>query len=163
LEREAPHQLGGKRIVSGMAKEGHQSHIHIIVSRKDVSNSHSLSPCTQFKANETILNGRVQKQGFHRDKFYKAAETSFDKQFGFKRNFVERYSSRNLLDKDPKKFFMLLLGLPMDERRAAFALMYKAGVQLPKIPVNQSQLAYKALMKLKRGIGRALESGSIGI
>src|SRR5690606_41986783 len=41
LEREAPHQLGGKRIVSGMAKEGYQSHIHIIVSRKDRSEEHT--------------------------------------------------------------------------------------------------------------------------
>src|SRR5690606_20947669 len=29
LEREAPHQQNGRRIVPGMAKEGHQSHIHI--------------------------------------------------------------------------------------------------------------------------------------
>src|SRR5690606_31820181 len=103
-------------IVPGMVKEGHQSHIHVIVSRKDVSNRHSLSPCTQFKANETILNGKAQKQGFHREKFYKAAEAAFDKQFGYKRNFVEHYTSRNLLDKDPKKFFGMLLGLPVTER-----------------------------------------------
>jgi len=44
LEREAPHQLNGKRIVQGMSKAGNQSHIHIIVSRKDASNTFSLSP-----------------------------------------------------------------------------------------------------------------------
>jgi hypothetical protein len=36
LEAEAPHQQNGKRIVQGMKKDGNQSHIHIIVSRKDV-------------------------------------------------------------------------------------------------------------------------------
>ncbi|WP_422350816.1 MobB family relaxase [Flagellimonas sp.] len=163
LEREAPHQQNGRRIVPGMAKEGHQSHIHIIVSRKDRSNSHSLSPLTPFRANETILNGKAQKQGFHREKFYKAAEATFDKQFSYKRNFVERYTSRNLLDKDPKKFFGMLAGLPANERQAAFQLLNKAGINLPTIPVNQAQVAYKALMKLKRGIGKAMDSGSIGI
>ena len=44
LEKEAPHQQNGKRIVRGMPKEGSQTHIHIIVSRKDMSNSVSLSP-----------------------------------------------------------------------------------------------------------------------
>jgi hypothetical protein len=163
LEREAPHQQNGRRIVPGMAKEGHQSHIHIIVSRKDISNRHSLSPCTPFRANETILNGKAQKQGFHREKFFRAAEATFDKQFGYGRNFVERYTARNLLDKDPKKFFGMLAGLPVTERQAAFQLLHRAGVDLPTVPINQAQLAYKALMKLKRGIGRALDSGSIGI
>lgn len=44
LMEEAPHQQNGKRIVRGMPKEGSQSHIHIVVSRKDMSNKYSLSP-----------------------------------------------------------------------------------------------------------------------
>ena len=35
LERAAPHHQNGRRIVQGMQKVGNQSHIHIIVSRKD--------------------------------------------------------------------------------------------------------------------------------
>ena len=115
LEREAPHQLNGKRIVPGMAKEGHQSHIHIIVSRMDRTNTHSLSPGSKFRTSETTLHGQTVKQGFDRDKFYRAAEKTFDKQFGYKRNFVETYHARNLLDKDPKRFFSALLGLPTND------------------------------------------------
>ena len=163
LEREAPHKQNGKRIVPGMAKEGHQSHIHIIVSRKDVTNSHSLSPGSKFRTSETTLNGEKVKQGFDRDQFYRTAEKTFDKQFGYRRNFVETYHARNLLDKDPKRFFTALLGLPSNEKQAAKQLLFKVGIKVPSIPVNQSQLAYKALMKLKRGIGKAMESGSIGI
>jgi hypothetical protein len=44
LEKAAPHQQNGNRIVRGMPKEGSQSHIHIVVSRKDMSNKYSLSP-----------------------------------------------------------------------------------------------------------------------
>ena len=163
LEQQAPHRQNGKRIVVGMKKEGHQSHIHIIVSRKDVTNTHSLSPGSKYKESETILNGKKQKQGFNRDKFFKAAEKVFDSTFGYQRNFVETYSARNLLDKDPKRFFAMLAGLPATERQAAFKLLHKTGINVPVIPVNKAQLAYKALMKLKRGIGRAMDSGSIGI
>jgi len=163
LEAEAPHKQNGKRIVPGMAKEGHQSHIHIIVSRKDVTNSHSLSPGSKFRTSETILNGEKVKQGFDRDKFYRSAEKTFDKQFGYRRNFVETYHARNLLDKDPKRFFAALLGLPANEKQAAKQLLFKAGVKVPSIPINKAQLAYKAMMKLKKGIGKAMESGSIGI
>lgn len=163
LEQEAPHQQNGKRIVPGMAKEGHQSHIHIIVSRKDVTNTHSLSPGSKFRTSETTLNGEKVKQGFDRDKFFKTAEKTFDKQFGYRRNFVESYHARNLLDKDPKRFFALLLGLPANERQVARQLLFKAGVRVPVVPTNKVQLAYKALMQLKRGIGKAMESGSIGI
>jgi len=163
LEAEAPHKQNGKRIVPGMTKEGHQSHIHIIVSRKDVTNSHSLSPGSKFRTSETILNGEKVKQGFDRDKFYRAAEKSFDKQFGYRRNFVETYHARNLLDKNPKQFFVALLGLPANEKQVAKQLLFKAGVKVPSIPTNKAKLAYKAMMKLKRGIGKAMESGSIGI
>lgn len=163
LEKAAPHQQQGKRIVPGMAKEGHQSHIHIIVSRKDVGNAHSLSPGSKFRISETTLNGEKVKQGFDRDTFYRASEKTFDRQFGYRRNFVETYHARNLLDKDPKQFFADLLGLPANEKQAAKQLLFKAGVNLPSIPTNQVQLAYKVLQQLKKGIGKAMESGSIGI
>ncbi len=163
LEVEAPHKQNGKRIVQGMAKEGHQSHIHIIVSRKDVTNSHSLSPGSKFRTSETTLNGEKVKQGFDRDKFYRASEKTFDRQFGYRRNFVETYHARNLLDKNPKQFFTALLGLPTSEKQAAKQLLFKAGIKVPSIPTNKVQLAYKAMMQLKKGIGKAMESGSIGI
>lgn len=163
LEMEAPHKQNGKRIVPGIAKEGHQSHIHIIVSRKDVTNSHSLSPGSKFRTSETTLNGEKVKQGFDRDRFYRTAEKTFDKQFGYRRNFVETYHARNLLDKNPKQFFTALLGLPSNEKQAARQLLFKAGIKVPSIPTNKAQLAYKAMMQLKKGIGKAMESGSIGI
>lgn len=163
LESEAPHKRNGKRIVPGMAKEGYQGHIHIIVSRKDVTNTHSLSPGSKFRTSETTLNGEQVKQGFDRDRFYRAAENTFDGQFGYRRNFVETYHARNLLDKDPRQFFAALLGLPTNERQAAKQLLFRAGIKVPGIPTSQAQLAHRAMMQLKKGIGKAMESGSIGI
>ncbi len=140
-----------------------QNHVHIILSHKDVTGSFKLSPLSQHKASETILNGKTIKQGFNRDKFYEAAEKTFDKTFNHKRNFMESYKTRNILDKDPKGFLAMLSGLPTTEKQAALKTLYKAGIKVPTIPTNKVQLAYKALMKLKRGVETAINSGSIGI
>ncbi|MCL6296587.1 MobB family relaxase [Jejuia spongiicola] len=163
LEREAPHQKNGKRIVNGMKKEGHQTHIHIIVSRRDMTNSYSLSPGSKYRASETDLNGKDVKRGFNRDKFFKAAEKTFDKKFEYNRNFVESYQGKNLYAKDPKKFFAVMAGLPTTEKQVAFKLLRKSRVQIPSIPTNKAQLAFKAFMKLKRGIEKSLGSGGIEI
>lgn len=163
LEKEAPHKLHGKRIVQGMKKEGFQSHIHIIVSRTDITNRYSLSPGSKYKESEAPLNGKIVKRGFHRDQFFKAAEKTFDKEFSYNRNFVESYKAKNLFLKDPKRFFMMLAGLPVTERQVAFKLLHKSGMHIPNIPTNKVQLAFKAFMKLKKGVERAMGSGSIGI
>ena len=164
LEQEAPHQLNGKRIVQGMAKAGEQSHIHIIVSRKDQSNSISLSPGSKYKASAVSMNGKTVQRGFDRDKFFEAAEKTFDKTFGYQRNFVERYSSRKAFSKDPKKYYSLLMGLPNNEKALAFKMIREAGVPLlPRIPVTQAQLAYRAFNSLKRGVEIAVKSSSISI
>ena len=163
LEREAPHKVNGKRILRGMPKPGPQQHVHIITSHKDATNSFKLSPLAQKKKGETILNGKNVKQGFDRDAFFKASEKTFDRMFNHQRQFMERYGTRNLLDKDPKRFFAMLLELPTTERQAALKVLFKAGVKVPNIPVNQTQLAYKTLMRIKRGVQKAIDSGTIGI
>jgi hypothetical protein len=163
LEASAPHQLDGKRIVQGMKKEGNQSHIHIIVSRKDASNSFSLSPGSKYKASEVIMNGKIVRRGFDRDAFYSKAEKTFDRSFGYKRNFVETYQSRKIFTKDPKLYFTALLGLPASEKAIAFKMLREAGIPIMSIPTNKVQLALKAIHKIKSGFELAIRSSSIGI
>jgi len=180
LTAEAPYKVEGKILTEGMKKEGMQTHIHIIVSRNDMSNTYSLSPNSQHKANTTILHGKEVKQGFNRDKFITATEKTFDKVLGYDRNFIEKYSNRKLYKKDPVKFFALVAGLPTKERElaikllhkfgvptnqkgAAYRLVQKSGLKMPSIPTNKVQLAIKAFNKLKKGLDRAIQSGSIGI
>ena len=163
LEKQAPHQLNGKRILRGMKKPGSQSHIHIIVSRKDTFNRYSLSPGSKYKASETIFNGKPVKRGFDRDKFFKASERTFDNLFQYKRNYVESYSARKTFLKDPKLYFSVLSGLPTNEKAIAYKILAKTGVPIMKIPTNKVQLALKVINKFKKGIDRAAQSGSIGI
>jgi len=164
LEKAAPHQQNGKRIVQGMPKAGNQSHIHIIVSRKDASNTFSLSPGSKHKASEVEMHGKKVKRGFDRDKFFTSAEKTFDKTFGYKRNFAETYKARKEFIKNPRIYFASLMKLPTNEKALAFKIMGKSGIpMMPTIPVTQAQLAMKVFNRLRRGVEVAIKSSSIGI
>ncbi len=163
LEIGAPHQQNGKRIVQGMQKDGNQSHIHIIVSRKDISDSVSLSPGSKYKASNVMMNGKEVKRGFNRDAFFTNAEKTFDTTFNYKRNYAESYKSKKDFIKNPKLYFSILIGLPTNEKAIAFKILGKAGVPLNSIPTSQVQLALKTIKYLKRGLDIAIKSGSIGI
>lgn len=165
LEQEAPHKLHGKMITQGMIKPGAQSHIHIIVSRKDQSNRYSLSPGSKYKASEVEMNGKTVKRGFNRDAFFKNSETTFDKLFDYNRNYVETYQARKTMVKSPQLYYKSIMGLPTSEKAMAFKLLGKAGLHIPpmNVPTNKVQLVLKAIKQLKRGVGKAIESGSIGI
>ena len=164
LESQAPHQQNGKRIVQGMAKDGNQSHIHIIVSRKDASNRFSLSPGSKYKASDVKLNGETVKRGFDRDKFFEKAEKTFDKTFGYKRNFTETYKARKDFIKNPNLYFAALMKLPANEKALAFKMITKSGLPIvPSIPVSQAQIALRVFKRLRRGAEVAIKSSSIGI
>jgi len=164
LERQAPHQQNGKRIVQGMAKDGNQSHIHIIVSRKDASNRFSLSPGSKYKASDVKLNGETVKRGFDRDNFFDKAEKTFDKNFGYKRNFAETYKARKDFVKNPNLYFAALMKLPANEKALAFKMITKSGLPIvPSIPVSQTQIALRIFKRLRRGAEVAIKSSSIGI
>lgn len=164
LKAQIPHKIEGKAIEQGMKKPGFQTHVHIIVSRKDVTNKYSLSPGSKYMESESTLNGRKVKRGFNRNEFYNKAEKTFDTMFKYKRNFVESYQSRKTYSKDPHKYFAHLLGLPTSERSAAFKILGKAGVKVPiiNIPKNKVQVALKTIKQIKKAMDVARSSSSIG-
>ncbi|MDR5591643.1 MobB family relaxase [Christiangramia sp. SM2212] len=164
LEKTAPHQQNGERIVQGMPKEGNQSHVHIIVSRKDASNRFSLSPGSKYKASKVELNGKTVKRGFDRDKFFGKAEKTFDKNFGYQRNFVETYNARKEFIRNPKSYFSALMKLPTSEKAMAMRILKQTGMPImPSIPTSQAQLALKVFNRLRKGLDIAVKSSSIGI
>ena len=127
LNAQMPHRIDGQVVAQGLKKSGLQTHIHIIVSRKDVSNRYSLSPGSKYMESESRLNGKMVKRGFKRDQFYENAEKRFDTLFKYQRNYVETYSARKSYIQDPKIYFAHLLGLPTNERSAALKIMGAAG------------------------------------
>ncbi|MFS4418565.1 MobB family relaxase [Maribacter sp. 2307ULW6-5] len=163
LEALAPNKLDGQRIKNGMEKPGLQTHIHIIVSRKDASNSVSLSPGSKYKASDVEFQGKMVKRGFDRDRFFERAEQLFDKKFDFDRSFVERYGSRKLLKTNRTMYFKAILGLPQNERALAIKMLAKSGARVPHIPITGAQLALKAIRTMKKGLNVAVRSSSIGV
>ncbi|MFC4028527.1 MobB family relaxase [Zunongwangia endophytica] len=162
LEEQAPHKVNGVRITQGMLKPGDQSHVHIIVSRKDASNRYSLSPGSKYKASEVMMNGKLVKRGFDRDRFFTAAEKIFDQKFQYQRNFVESYASRKLFNQKPKAYFQQLSRLSAPQKKLAFQLLRQSGLKVPAIPANKVQLAVKTFNRLRKGLKVAIKSSSIG-
>ncbi len=163
LELAAPHRQNDQIIVRGMKKDGNQSHIHIIVSRKDTSNSVSLSPGSKYKSSEVMMNGKLVKRGFDRDQFFAKAEKTFDKTFSYKRNFVETYQARKDFVKNTNFYFMALLRLPTSEKAIAFKMLRESGMPIQTIPTSSAQLALKVFNRLRKGLDIAIKSSSIGI
>ena len=161
LVRDAPYKIRGQVIESGMKKEGSQSHVHIIVSRKDASNIYSLSPGSKYKASEVEMHGKMVKRGFERDRFFQNSEKAFDKMFQYNRNYVESYAAKKMLSKDPKQYFLGLKSLGINEKKIAFKMIRQAGLQLPvlHLPTNKVGFAYK---QLKKVIEAGIKSSSIG-
>ncbi|WP_431126183.1 MobB family relaxase [Flagellimonas flava] len=165
-QKEMPHQVDGKPIAEGMKKQGEQMHVHIIMSRKDAYNRYSLSPGSSYRESEALLNGEVRKRGFKRDQFFEAAEKTFDRLFGYDRNYVESYQGRKTLGTNPYQYFAKIAGLPKNEKALALKLMGKAGVKLPlppQIPKSKLDLMLKSLKKIKKGIDTARGASSIEI
>jgi hypothetical protein len=147
-----------------MRKDGYQSHIHIIVSRKDASNSVSLSPGSKHKASVVEMHGKKVKRGFDRDTFFAKAEKTFDKTFDYKRNFAESYKARKDFVKNPNLYFAALMKLPANEKALAFKMITKTGLPIvPSIPISQAQIALRVFKQLRRGVEVAIKSSSIGI
>ena len=86
---------------SGELKEGLNSHIHIIVSRKDLEQKYKLSPLSKEKNNTSKLNQRFIQKGFDRNLFGIKAERVFDRQFNYSRNLNEKVEYRIQASKEP--------------------------------------------------------------
>jgi hypothetical protein len=76
---------------SGTQKEGNQDHIHIVVSRKDVTQRLKLSP----KTNHISTNKGAVKGGFERVALFKNAEQLFDTMFEYQRPKEETFEFYN--------------------------------------------------------------------
>ena len=158
---QAPHKVNGRVIEQGMQKAGPQTHIHIIVSRKDVSNSYSLSPGSRYRSSEVMMHGKVVKRGFGRDQFFDRAEKVFDKMFNYKRNYVESYLARKTFTQRPKTYYSHLNTLSMDEKKIAFRMLREAGIGLPHVNLSAGQVNF-ALKQLQKALQIGIRSSSIG-
>ena len=68
-------------------------HVHIVISRKDRSNTYKLSPMTNHRKGTT----GVIKQGFHRNDYYRECERIFDEHFKHNRAVEQSFDYCNAM------------------------------------------------------------------
>lgn len=73
-------------------KISEQMHAHIVVSRRNIDNSISLSPQSNHRSGKGVI-----AHGFDRDSFYAKCEYVFDKMLSYSRPVEESYEYRNAI------------------------------------------------------------------
>lgn len=98
-------RTGSRKI--GEEKEGFNTHIHIIQSRKANNEKQSkISPESKFKSRTKENFGTNSKSGFDRNNFYSLIESSFDDLTKFKRQQQDKFEFKKLsknINKENKK------------------------------------------------------------
>ncbi|MCU0440428.1 MAG: DUF5712 family protein [Raineya sp.] len=82
---------------SGDIKEGDNTHIHVIVSRRSVDKKMKLSPLANEKGGEGKIQDKIVTKGFDRDKFFHICEKKFDENFNYERNISESYQYKKTM------------------------------------------------------------------
>ena len=111
LEANYKRDSNGTIILPGNIKDGLNTHVHIIVSRKDQSQRLSLSPLANSKGSENILNGKKVKIGFERTTFVDNAEKLFDKHFGYDRSVEDSYEFKHARKHNSGKYISMLVSM----------------------------------------------------
>ncbi|PCH66647.1 MAG: hypothetical protein COC01_07585 [Bacteroidetes bacterium] len=137
-------RAGGAK--QGDLKPGNNMHVHVIISRKDMSNSKKLSPLANEKGgNNSILNGRKVQRGFNRDQFKERTEKAFDGQFNYSRNIQESYRYFNTMKNGSARDKVEMMELSADQQM--------------RVPVKSKELTQKEgpgedqPKKIKRSLG----------
>lgn len=118
-------------------------HCHLIISRKDQSNTKKLSPLTNHK---NTKKGTV-KGGFDRTNLFQQAEQGFDKLFGYDRQLTETFEYCNTM-----KNGSIPEQLKMQERQISDEKESKQDNQ--QAIKEKEQIAIQKEKKPKRGIRR---------
>ena len=98
--RESKVRVGGSDEILRpmMSKTGDNWHIHIMVSRRDITNSINLSPNANGRGSSRhVLNGKAVRVGFDREAYKIACEKTFDRLFAHQRLQTESYEASKCL------------------------------------------------------------------
>ncbi len=96
----------------GDLKPGLQTHVQIIVSRKDNENKRLLSPLNNSKGKNLEHSAKFGQ--FNQINFKEASEKAFDRQFSYERDFTEQFRYVNTM-KNGKVYDKALLSIEKEE------------------------------------------------
>ena len=102
---------------AGDLKPGINSHVHIIVSRKDKTQRLKLTPTTKERSTTRTIGGNTYHVGFDRMKWINMNENSFDVFFQYKRREREKFINQCILKNgSPKEKEALLKEIETKEQ-----------------------------------------------
>lgn len=113
----------GNVILPGNARAGLNTHIHVVVARKDRSQRVSLSPFANAKGSDIELNGRAVRVGFNRKEFQMNCERKFDRMFDYARSREEEFEFKLSRSKGDRNYVNDLLKLPSTGKEIARRLV----------------------------------------
>lgn len=102
IEHQRRYKGIDKAVLKGLAKTGEikpglQSHVHIIVSRKDKTQRLKLDPTTNAKKSKRVIGKNRYTIGFERKSWANKNEKIFDKMFVYHRKELEKFETLNIL------------------------------------------------------------------
>ena len=110
---------------TGDLKPGINSHVHLIVSRKDKTQKLKLTPTTKERSTTRTIGGNTYHVGFDRMKWINMNEKSFDDFFQYKRNKREKFINQYILKNgSPKEKEALLKEIETKEQTIKKTINY---------------------------------------
>jgi len=104
-------------VKSGSFKPGLNTHVHIIVSRKDKSQRLKLTPTSKERLTDRKIGTNSYRVGFDRMNWINMNEKTFDELFNYKRSLVEKFENQYILKNgSPKEKDDLLKQVKLQER-----------------------------------------------
>lgn len=82
---------------NGDYKPGLNSHAHVIVSRKDITQRLKLDPTTKERSTQRTIGGNAYQIGFDRKKWTNSNQKSFDVLFNYNRTEKEKFENQIIL------------------------------------------------------------------
>ena len=122
--RESRVRPGGRDEIlrAMMPKAGDNWHVHVTVSRRDITNSINLSPNANGRGSKKhVLNGKAVRIGFDREAYKIECERLFDRLFAHQRLLTESYEASKRLRRESGFVFEKQLAKDRAVRKAEAA------------------------------------------
>ncbi|MCM1302059.1 MAG: DUF5712 family protein [Alistipes senegalensis] len=165
LIRECDVRPGGSRevLTAMMPKSGDNWHIHVCVSRRDITDTFSLSPNANGRGSKKhVLNGKSVRVGFDREAYKIGCEQLFDRTFVHSRLATESYEKTKALRRQGAFAYAKQLASDRAVRREERAAFRRAGLAGYRDYFNDllqcESLDGRQLLQLKGFLARQLHA-----
>ena len=149
----------------GEPKAGHQMHVQIIVSRKDMQNQRLLSPMTNHRGHGKNAEHGHKFGQFNRVEFKERSEAAFDTQLNYRRELEESFRYQNTMSNgtvQERAAITLELRDTQHERQQQLAADLRRAEELrleqaKKVALSQErELPLQQEQKRSRGLGMGM-------